>query len=159
MLGDVGYGLIVTALGFGIKQKFKTGGLNSLALILLISGVLSTLFGVIYGEFFGFPIFNVEFKGHLETGILGIVGPVIAGIHLPVHRFESVKPLLLLCFAIGIFHVLLGYIIGFRNQVVEHDLKHAIYAKGSWMMILIGGVISNSKGNACIDVKIAHADR
>ncbi len=37
--------------------------------------VLSTIFGVIYGEFFGFPIFNVEFKGHLEHGILGIFGP------------------------------------------------------------------------------------
>jgi V/A-type H+/Na+-transporting ATPase subunit I len=145
MLGDVGYGLIVTAIGFLIIRKFKTGGLNALAMILLISGVLSTLFGVIYGEFFGFPIFNVEFKGHLETGILGIFGPVIAGIHLPVHRFESVKPLLLLCFAIGIFHVILGYIIGFRNQVIMHDLKHAIYTKGSWMMILIGGVLAIAK--------------
>ena len=94
----------------------------------------------IYGEFFGFPIFNVEFKGHLEHGILGIAGPVIAGIHLPIHRFGEVQILLLLCFAIGILHVLLGYIIGFRNEAIEHDLKHAIYAKGSWMMILIGGV-------------------
>ena len=145
MLGDVGYGLIVTAIGLVIKQKFKTGGLNALALILLISGVFSTIFGVIYGEFFGFPIFNIEFKGHFEEGILGIFGPTIAGIHLPIHRFESVKPLLLLCFAIGIFHVLLGYIIGFRNEVVKHDLKHAIYAKGSWMMILIGGVLLIAK--------------
>ncbi|CAG0983199.1 V/A-type H+/Na+-transporting ATPase subunit I [Methanosarcinales archaeon] len=145
MLGDVGYGLIVTAIGLVIKQKFKTGGLNALALILLISGVFSTIFGVIYGEFFGFPIFNIEFKGHFEEGILGIFGPTIAGIHLPIHRFESVKPLLLLCFAIGIFHVLLGYVIGFRNEVVKHDLKHAIYAKGSWMMILIGGVLLIAK--------------
>lgn len=145
MLGDVGYGLIVAAIGLVIKQKFKTGGLNALALILLISGVFSTIFGVIYGEFFGFPIFNIEFKGHFEEGILGIFGPTIAGIHLPVHRFESVKPLLLLCFAIGIFHVLLGYVIGFRNEAVKHDLKHAIYAKGSWMMILIGGVLLIAK--------------
>ena len=145
MLGDVGYGLIVAAIGLVIKQKFKTGGLNALALILLISGVFSTIFGVIYGEFFGFPIFNIEFKGHLEEGILGIFGPTIAGIHLPIHRFESVKPLLLLCFAIGIFHVLLGYVIGFRNEAVKHDLKHAIYAKGSWMMILIGGVLLIAK--------------
>lgn len=145
MLGDVGYGLIVSAIGFFIIRKFKTGGLNALALILLISGLLSTVFGVIYGEFFGFPIFNLEFKGHFEEGILGIAGPVIAGIHLPVHRFESVKPLLLLCFAIGILHVILGYIIGFRNQVIMHDLKHAIYTKGSWMMILIGGVLAIAK--------------
>lgn len=145
MLGDVGYGIIVAALGLGIKQKFKTGGLNSLASILLISGILSTILGVFYGEFFGFPIFNVEFKGHLEEGILGIAGPVIAGLHLPVHRFEAVKPLLLLCFAIGILHVLLGYLIGFRNHFVEHGLMHAIYAKGSWILLLIGGVSVVSK--------------
>ena len=145
MLGDVGYGIIVTALSLGIMRKFKSGGLNAIALILLIAGVLSTIFGVIYGEFFGFPLFNVEFKGHLEEGILGISGPAIAGIHLPVHRLGEVKPLLILCFAIGIFHVLLGYIIGFRNQVISHGLKHAIYAKGSWMMILIGGVLVIAK--------------
>src|SRR5659263_590061 len=145
MLGDVGYGIIVTAIGFAIKQKFKTGGLNAIALILMFSGVLSTIFGVVYGEFFGFPIFNIVFQGHPEEGILGIAGPAIAGIHFPIHRFDSVKPLLLLCFAIGIFHVLLGYIIGFRNEAVKHDIKHAIYAKGSWMMILIGGVLLIAK--------------
>ncbi len=145
MLGDVGYGIIITAIGFAITQKFKTGGLNAIAMILMLSGIFSTIFGVIYGEFFGFPIFNIEFQGHPEEGILGIAGPIIAGIHLPVHRFESVKPLLLLCFAIGIFHVLLGYIIGFRNEAVKHDLKHAIYTKGSWMMILIGGVLLIAK--------------
>ncbi|NJD52603.1 MAG: V-type ATP synthase subunit I [Candidatus Methanoperedens sp.] len=139
MLGDVGYGIIVTALGLGLMRKFKSGGLNAIALILLIAGVLSTIFGVIYGEFFGFPIFDIESNGQFEPGILG-AGPSIAGIHLPVHRLGEVKPLLILCFAIGIFHVLLGYAIGFRNQVIEHGLKHAIYAKGSWMMILIGGV-------------------
>jgi V/A-type H+-transporting ATPase subunit I len=141
----VGYGIIVMAIGFAIKQKFKTGGLNAIALILMFSGVLSTIFGVIYGEFFGFPIFNIVFQGHPEEGILGIAGPAIAGIHFPIHRFDSVKPLLLLCFAIGIFHVLLGYVIGFRNEAVKHDLKHAIYAKGSWMMILIGGVLLIAK--------------
>ena len=140
MLGDVGYGIIVMALAYVIKQKFKTGGLNALALILFISGVLSTIFGVIYGEFFGFPIFNVEVKGHLEQGMLGMAGPAIAGLHLPIHRFENVQMLLLLCLALGILHILLGLVIGFRNIAIEHDIKHAVYAKGSWMLILIGGV-------------------
>jgi len=145
MLGDVGYGIIVMALAYIIKQKFKEGGLNALALILFISGALSAIFGVIYGEFFGFPIFNVEVKGHLEQGILGMAGPIIASIHLPIHRFESVQPLLLICFALGIMHILLGLVIGFRNITFEHDIKHAIYAKGSWMLILIGGIAVISK--------------
>ncbi len=145
MLGDVGYGIIVTALAFIIKNKFKTGGLNALSLILLLSAVLSVIFGVIYGEFFGFPIFNVEVKGVMEHGILGIAGPAIAGFQLPVQRFESVQILLLITLAIGIVHILLGLVLGFRNITIEHGLKHAIYEKGSWMMILIGGVAAIAK--------------
>jgi V/A-type H+-transporting ATPase subunit I len=140
MLGDVGYGIIVAAMALVIKSKFKTGGLNSLALILLISGVMSIIFGVIYGEFFGLPLFNMESHGETIEGLLGMALPSIAGLEMPIHRFGAVQLLLLACLFIGIFHVLLGLIIGFRNMMVEHDLKHAIYAKGSWMMILIGGV-------------------
>ncbi len=145
MLGDVGYGLVVAALAMFIRNKFKTGGLNTLSLILLFSAVLSILFGVIYGEFFGFPIFNVEVQGELEHGLIGAAGPAIGGFHLPVHRFESVQSLLLLTLIIGIFHIMTGLIIGFRNIAIEHDVKHAIFAKGSWMMILIGGVAAIGK--------------
>lgn len=145
MLGDVGYGIIIAALAVVFKNKFKTGGLNALLLILFLSAVLSVILGVIYGEFFGFPLFNVEVKGELEHGILGIAGPAIAGIHIPVHRFESVQPLLLITFIIGILHVFLGLVIGFRNIATEHGLKHAIYEKGSWMAILIGGVAAIAK--------------
>ncbi len=145
MLGDVGYGLVVAAMAIVIKNKFKTGGLNALALILFLSSILSIALGFIYGEFFGFPIFNVEVKGHLEEGILGIAGPMIGGIHLPIHRFESVQPLLLMTLVIGILHIFLGLVIGFRNVTIEHGLKHAIYEKGSWLMILIGGVAAISK--------------
>jgi len=145
MLGDVGYGIIVAAMAYFIKNKFKTGGLNSLALILFMSGILSTFFGFIFGEFFGFPIFNMEVRGEMEHGLLGIAGPMIAGIQIPVQRFGEVQSLLLLTFAIGIVHILMGLVIGFRNQLIEHGLKHAVFAKGSWMMILIGGVMAIAK--------------
>ena len=145
MLGDVGYGIIVAALALIIKNKFKSGALNALALILLFSAVLSVLFGVIYGEFFGFPIFNIEVHGKLEQGLLGIAGPALAEFHLPVHRFESVQSLLLITLIIGILHILAGLVIGFRNIAIEHDLKHAIFEKGSWMMILMGGIAAIAK--------------
>jgi V/A-type H+-transporting ATPase subunit I len=145
MLGDVGYGILIAGLAVVIKNKFKSGGLNALALILFLSAVLSILLGVIYGEFFGFPLFNVEVNGEMEYGLLGIAGPAIAGIHIPVHRFESVQSLLLITLVIGIVHIFLGLVLGFRNITIEHGLKHAIYEKGSWMMILIGGVAAIAK--------------
>ncbi|MFZ3059936.1 MAG: V-type ATP synthase subunit I [Candidatus Methanoperedens sp.] len=145
MLGDVGYGILIAGIAVVIKNKFKSGGLNALALILFLSAVLSILLGVIYGEFFGFPLFNVEVKGEMEHGLLGIAGPAIAGIHIPVHRFESVQSLLLITLVIGIVHIFLGLVLGFRNITIEHGLKHAIYEKGSWMMILLGGVAAIAK--------------
>jgi V/A-type H+-transporting ATPase subunit I len=145
MLGDVGYGILVAVMAVVIKNKFKTGGLNALALILFLSSVLSVIFGVIYGEFFGFPLFNVEVRGKLEQGILGIAGPAIAGIHIPINRFESVQSLLLITILIGIIHIMLGLVLGFRNITVEHGLKHALYEKGSWMMILLGGIAAVAK--------------
>lgn len=153
MLGDVGYGIILVALALFIKNKFKSGALNSLGMILLLSAVSSVIFGIIFGEFFGFPIFNMEVHNEIELGILG-VGPTIAGIHLPIHRFGEVQPLLILTFAIGIFHILAGLVIGFRNVTVEHDIKHAIYAKGSWMMILLGGVAFIAKLMPAIMTKL-----
>ncbi|MBE0521917.1 MAG: V-type ATP synthase subunit I [Candidatus Methanoperedenaceae archaeon] len=140
MLGDVGYGLLVSALALAIKNKFRTGGLNALALILLLSGIMSTLLGVLYGEFFGLPIFNMVVHGELEKGILGIAAPAIAGINMPIHRFDAVQPLLLFTFVIGILHLTLGLVFGFRNVTIMHGLKHAIYEKGSWMLLLFGGV-------------------
>ncbi|KCZ71346.1 archaeal/vacuolar-type H+-ATPase subunit I [Candidatus Methanoperedens nitroreducens] len=145
MLGDVGYGIILAGLALVIKNKFKTGGLNALASILLLSAVLSVILGVIYGELFGFPLFNIEIKGHIEEGILGIAAPAIAGLHLPIHRFDSVQSLLMITLIIGILHISLGLIIGFRNVTIGHGLGHAIYAKGSWMLILIGGVVAIAK--------------
>ena len=140
MLGDIGYGIIVTGMALVIRNKFKTGALNGLGMILLLSGMLSILLGIIYGEFFGFPVFNVEH----EAGILG-AGPAIGGLQLPVHRLGSVQQMLVVTLIIGILHILTGLIIGFRNKVVEHDIKHAIYAKGSWIMILLGGVAAIAK--------------
>ncbi|SNQ60471.1 V-type ATP synthase subunit I [Candidatus Methanoperedens nitratireducens] len=139
MLGDIGYGIIVAIMALVIKNKFKTGELNALSLILLLSAVLSVIFGFIYGELFGFPIFNIEEEGKIVHGILG-EGPAIAGLHLPIHRFGEVQLLLLVTLIIGIAHIFLGLVIGFRNIAIEHDIKHAVFAKGSWMMILIGGV-------------------
>lgn len=145
MLGDIGYGIVVAAIAIFIMNKFKTGGLHALSYILLYSALLSIVFGVVYGEFFGAPIFNEVIHGEEEIGLLGMNGPVIGPLHTPVSRFANVENLLLLTLIIGLVHVYLGLIIGFRNVAAEHDLKHAFFAKGSWMLILTGGLLLIAK--------------
>ena len=43
---------------------------------------------------------------------------------------------------IGFIHISLGLILGFINELKHHDLKHALYAKMSFLLILWGGVMA-----------------
>ena len=63
-------------------------------------------------------------------------------LHLPIHRFAEVKPLLVMTFVIGILHITLGLILGIRNVSVEHGFKHAVTEKLCWLMILFGGIMA-----------------
>ncbi|CAD7766952.1 MAG: V-type ATPase 116kDa subunit family protein [Candidatus Argoarchaeum ethanivorans] len=142
MLGDIGYGVLLGILSWIIMSKVKSGGLHELAIILSYSALSTIFFGIIFGEVFGFPLFNIMHHGMVEGGILGIAGPNIWMLHLPIHRFAEVKPLLVMTFVIGILHITLGLILGIRNVSVEHGFKHAVTEKLCWLMILFGGIMA-----------------
>lgn len=126
MLGDLGYGLGLLALVLYLNTKMKTSGWQSLLNILKYSSIYTIIFGIIYGEFFGFEIFQE---------ILGI--EKIAGIHMPIiHRLHEIVNMLIVSAGIGVVHITLGYIIGFVNVLRNEGMKHAILEKGSWLGIL-----------------------
>lgn len=143
MLGDVGYGILVLLLVVaGIFTKLFNflgmgGASNSLNKILLYSAISSIIFGIIYGEFFGVSLFNSYEHGKKVDGLLGINGVAF----IPYHRFTNVKELILITASIGIAHLFIGMIVGFRNKL-QHGITHAIYGKFSWILILTGGALS-----------------
>lgn len=93
--------------------------------ILEYSSLYTIIFGIIYGEFFGFGIFH----------FLGI--DKIFGLQMPVlNRITDFMPIMILSMAIGIFHILLGLSFGFINHYRNHNLKKAILEKGSWIMLI-----------------------
>lgn len=146
MLGDVGYGLLIAFMVVsGIFTRLfawlgMEGASKPLNKILLYSAISSIIFGIIYGEFFGMPLFNFEIEGEIEHGLLG-VSFMLWEIPIPVHRFTFVKELLILTLAIGALHIALGLIIGFRNKALR-DLSHASKEKLSWLFILCGGILA-----------------
>ncbi len=142
MLGDIGYGVLLIFLSWIIMSKVKSGGLHELSIILLYSAFSTIFFGIIYGEVFGLPLFNIVHHGAVEYGILGINGPQIGMLHLPVHRFAEVESLLTLVLVVGILHVTLGLLIGIRNVTVEHGFKAAVLEKLCWLLILFGGIMA-----------------
>lgn len=115
ILGDVGYGLISLLVFTFAKMKFKQ--IKDFLSILQLSAVSSMVFGVIYGEYFGFE---------------------------PYHLFARAQnPELLLLFAVifGVVHINLGLIIGFINEL--GNLKKAICDKLSWIILQFAvGILS-----------------
>lgn len=144
MLGDIGYGLAVLFLGH-LATRTTSPDLIAVGKLLRFGGVMSFVFGFVFGEFFGFEVFGsepsaVKFWAHdlfvpWLVGLLGFDG------YFPISRLHSVPFLLSVTIWIGIIHIFFGMLVGFRNQLRAHGLSHAVFAKGSWILILVSGVM------------------
>ncbi len=142
MLGDIGYGAIITAISLYLKRIFKTEGWQKLLNIGIYSGIASIIFGFIYGECFG-PFVVGE---GLSPSQVHWFGSLMAGIYAFNHghpifdRVEAfgVKALLFITLVIGMFKLLWGFALGFRNVAVEHGYKEALLEKGCWFIGVLG---------------------
>ncbi len=142
MLGDVGYGAIITVLCLFLKRIFKTEGWQRLLNIGVYAGIVSVIFGFIYGECFG-PFVSVE-EGKIEV-FKHFLWPILHAIG--VHRFEpafdrvspmGIKVLLFVTIVVGIFKILWGFALGFYTVLKEHGFKEAMLEKGCWILGVLG---------------------
>ncbi|MEG9194508.1 MAG: V-type ATP synthase subunit I [Candidatus Methanoglobus sp.] len=142
MLGDMGYGLLITIVSLYLKTIFKTEGWQKLLNIGLACGISSIFFGFIYGEFFG----PFRIPGTENPNEVHFIGDLIAGIYAFNHghplfdRVEEfgVKALLFIVLLIGMFKMVWGFSMGFYNVYVEHGLKEALLEKGCWIFGVLG---------------------
>ena len=69
-------------------------------------------------------------------------GPLNLVLAYPFHRVASnLENLILITIYMGVIHVFLGLILGFRDIYKAHGFVDALFEKGSWMTVLIGGFI------------------
>jgi len=165
MLGDMAYGLVTMGLGAllmsrsGTNEMLKLGGK-----FLIYIGFGTVVFGYLYAEFAGWEIF--PHYGSNPAVALQILYPEIAegtyhawnaslplGIELafPFHRVVMVdsqgnlEHLILLTIYLGVIHVFLGLVIGFRDIMLFGNghggfgFVCAFFEKGAWMILLVGG--------------------
>ena len=157
MVGDAGYGLAYILFAQYLIGKFShSEGIVALGKILRMAGVYTFFFGTfIYAEAFGKSFFELgELIGFNSFLFAKTYGPSFhvpliehydgAPWHLPIHKFSpyGAQLMLLSSVIIGFIHISLGLILGFINEMKHHDLKHAMYAKMSFLMILWGGVMA-----------------
>jgi V/A-type H+-transporting ATPase subunit I len=111
VLGDFGYGLLSLVIFSIAKAKMKS--IKEFLTVLQYSSISSMIFGILYGEYFGFE---------------------------PYHLFSRMnEPELLLGIAVafGFIHLNIGLLIGFFNDL-KHSFKHALYHKLSWIILQLG---------------------
>ncbi len=113
ILGDVGYGLL--SLIVFTFAKIKLSKLKDFISILQFSSISSVIFGVIFNEYFGYEL-------HFYHPLL--------------HRLDDPNTLLLSAVIFGLFHINLGLIIGFFNEI--KNLKKAVCDKFSWIILEFG---------------------
>ena len=96
MLGDVGYGLVMAVLALWLRAKTKPGKLgHTIAQIALPCAAFATVFGVLYGEFFG------------------TLGTHLFQMHpLLLDREHAVVAAMLVAVGVGFAHIVLGLVLG-----------------------------------------------
>ncbi|MGE5593614.1 MAG: V-type ATP synthase subunit I [Betaproteobacteria bacterium] len=117
-LGDVGYGLGLTALSLLLLKKVKMAGLaKKLFTLLAICGVSSAIVGVLTGSWLG------------------------SLVRIPPLWFNPMDdPMLMLgvSFALGIIHIYVGLGIKFYSNVKHGRLLDALFDQGFWYVFLTG---------------------
>jgi len=167
MLGDMAYGMVTMGLGWMLLRKAGTNDMLRMGgKFLLYIGLGTFVFGYIYAEIAGFEIFS--HKHHTWANSLDIFYPAVDyhghawhtslpfGIELafPFHRVTDVahhgnlEHLILLTIYLGVAHVFIGLVVGFRD-IYLHGNGHgdegfvcALFEKGSWMILLFGGFLA-----------------
>jgi len=142
MLGDIGYGLVLFTLGMVGRAKIKTGGLRPLATLLVYCSITTTIFGVLFAEIFGFHVFGHHSIVAVLFGEHSALGGIFYNFHaLPIlDRLgkDDIPILLIVSALIGVVHLNLGFLLGFRNEAVSHGIKTAVLEKISWMVLQLG---------------------
>lgn len=133
MIGDVGYGIIYTVIGYYLYSNFESDTFKSMGGVTIFSGLFTILFGILYGELFGLHLVT-EF---LWQGVFGLEhAPIEKGLS-PAGK-EWALTWLTVSVLVGILHLNLGWIFDFIENVELHDIKHAIYESGSWLLMMNG---------------------
>lgn len=130
MIGDVGYGVLYAAIGYFMYSNYE-GAFRELGAVALWAGGFTILFGI----YFGIDVF-----GYHAYQLLGIHWPV-AGKGLSPADLNWALAFLVVSVLFGLLHLNIGYVLSFVSNYEQHDLKHAMYEGGSWLLLLNGAWI------------------
>lgn len=156
MIGDLGLGLLMVLLGWPLVTKLKRVELmKELGTALLVAGVIAMIFGgFVFKDALGIPLgVNAHMEEELSAEGLALtcqnvydhvheatwgclLGQGTVHAEPIIYKVSDVKTMLLLSVAAAGVHLLIGMLIGIKNQV-GHGAKH-LGAKVGFLILLLG---------------------
>ncbi len=113
MLGDAGYGVLVTLLALGVWFKNKSA--KSFAQILLLCGFVTITVGIYFGSWFGYSLT----KSHFDP----LTRPIeLMGVSL----------------ILGVFYVNLSLIVGCIQSIIKKDWEFLFHEIIIWVIFELG---------------------
>jgi V/A-type H+-transporting ATPase subunit I len=133
IIGDVGYGLIYSGIGYYMYANFDSAAFKRFGLITLAAGVMTTVFGVLYGEIFGLHLVASQFW----EGVVGLKhAPIEKGLSPATSYWASTWFIVTTLF--GVVHMNVAYVFEFIENRALHGTKEAVLESGSWILALNG---------------------
>jgi V/A-type H+-transporting ATPase subunit I len=125
MIGDVGYGVLYMGLGYWLIRSFDSDVIKSLGGVGLLSGLFTVIFGFLYGEAFGLPMYQLYPSG---------APPIHKGLQ-PHYVYYAYGWLLVSAIA-GVVHLVVGRLFDFVNNL-DHGFGEAFMESFSWIIMTV----------------------
>ncbi|MEF8852274.1 MAG: V-type ATP synthase subunit I [Haloarculaceae archaeon] len=133
IIGDVGYGLIYSGIGYYMYANFDSQAFQRFGLITLAAGAMTTIFGVLYGEVFGLHLIASQFW----EGVVGLEhAPIEKGLSPATSYWASTWFIVTTLF--GVVHMNVAYVLEFVENRALHGTREAVLESGSWLLALNG---------------------
>ena len=127
MMGDAGYGLIMTiAASFFIRRLKPKGMAKKMGWLIALVGLSTFVWGVMSGSWFGD-------LGEKIAGQLGLDTAVIW-----FNPMEEPVLMLGFCFGLGLIHVFAGMALKAYLSIREGRIWDAVFDQGLWYVLIIG---------------------
>jgi V/A-type H+-transporting ATPase subunit I len=132
MFGDLGHGIVVSAFSL-LLLRAKDASLRSWGLIFLTAGISASVFGFLFGEFFGF-----DFKLIIQKPpLLELVDRTGAQ---PTLSSNAVYTLLIIALLIGMVHLTLAMSLGIVKKIKEHETAELLLDSIPSLVMYISGI-------------------
>ncbi|MBN2169565.1 MAG: hypothetical protein JW738_10000, partial [Actinobacteria bacterium] len=141
MVGDIGYGLVLMALGWFAHRKWCDKPMvNMIGYILTVGGFWTIIFGVLYFELFGDLLEQAFHAWHIHLPLWTSGNGMFM---FPINRLETFKFMMGASIAIGLIHMGIGLIFGIVNGIREKNRGH-VMEKAGLLSALTGIVVALS---------------